>query len=71
MTVYSALGIYRIRKNFRVGKFSWLCTKYIIHWKTFAAHQAMAIMYCTQQVIQGESFRDQLKNRENSESFPT
>ena len=42
---------YHIRQNFRVGKLSRLCTKYIIHWKTFAVHQAVAIMYCTQQVI--------------------
>ena len=28
-------------------------------------------MYCTQQVIRGENFHDQLKNRENRESFPT
>ena len=26
--------------------------------------------YCTQQMIQGENFRDWLKNRENRESFP-
>ena len=30
-------------------------------------HQAVAIMYCTQQVIQGENFRNWLKNRK---SFP-
>ena len=41
-----------------------------IHWKTFAVHLAVANMYCTQQVIQGENFRDRLKNRENRESFP-
>ena len=34
-------------------------------------HQAVAIMYCTQQVIQGENFCDWLKIRENRESFPT
>ena len=33
-------------------------------------HQTVAIMYCTQQMIQGENFRDWLKNRENRESFP-
>ena len=38
--------------------------------KTFAVHQAHAIMYCTQQMIQGENFRDWLKHRENRESFP-
>ena len=43
------------------------CAQNIIHWKTFAVHQAEAIMYRTQQVIQGENFRDWLKNRE---SFP-
>ena len=32
------------------GKFSRLCTKHIIHWKTLAMHQAGAIMYCTQQL---------------------
>ena len=62
--------IYRIRQNFRGGKLSRLCTKHTIHWKTFAVHQAYAIMYCTQQMIQGENFRDWLKNRENRESFP-
>jgi len=54
--------------NFQGGKR--LCTKHTIHWKTFAVHQAHAIMYCTQQMIQGENFRDWLKNRENRESFP-
>ena len=37
--------IYHIWQNFRVGKLSWLCTKYTIHWKTFAVHQSVAIMY--------------------------
>ena len=46
------------------------CAQNTIHWKTFAVHQAHAIMYCTRQVIQGESFRDRLKNHENRESFP-
>ena len=54
-----------------MAKLSWLYTKYTIHWKTFAVHQAMAIMYCTQQVIQGENFRDHLKNHENRKTFPT
>ena len=63
--------LYRIRQNFRVGKLSRLCTKHTIHWKTFVVHQAHAIMYCTQQTIQGENFHDWLKNRENCESFPT
>ena len=62
--------LYRIRQNFRGGKLSWLCTKHTIHWKNFTVHQAHAIMYCTQQMIQGENFRDWLKNRENRESFP-
>ena len=44
------------------AKLSRLCTNYTIHWKTFAVHQAVAIMYCTQQVIRGENFRDRLKN---------
>ena len=60
---------YRIRQNFRVGKLSRLCAKYTIHWKTFEVHQAVAIMYCTQQVIQGENFCNRLKIRENHESF--
>ena len=53
--------IYHIRQNFRGGKLSRLCTKYNIHWKTFAVYQAVAIMYCTQQVIQGENFCNRLK----------
>ena len=61
---------YRIRQNFRGGKLSQLCTKHTIHWKTFAVHQAHAIMYCTQQMMQGENFRDWLINRENREGFP-
>ena len=43
-----------------MAKLSRLCTKHTIHWKTFAVHQAHAIMYCTQQMIQGENFRDWL-----------
>ena len=43
------------------GKLSRLCTNYNIHWKTFVVHQAHAIMYCTQQMIQGENFHDWLK----------
>ena len=66
MTFYK----YRIRQNFRGGKLLRLCTKHATHWKTFTVHQAHAIMYCTQQMIQGENFRDYLKNRENRESFP-
>ena len=38
--------------------------------ETFAVHQAHAIIYCTQQMIQGENFHDWLKNCENHESFP-
>ena len=68
--IAESLPKYRIRQNFRGGKLSRLCTKHTIHWKTFALHQAHAIMYCTQQMIQGENFRDWLKNRENHESFP-
>ena len=68
---FSVVGyIYRIQQNFRGGKLSRLCTKHTIHWKTFAVHQAHAIMYCIQQMIQGENFHDWLKNRENRESFP-
>ena len=52
------------------GKTFAVVHKHTIHWKTFAVHQAHAIMYCTQQIIQGENFRDWLKNRENRESFP-
>ena len=48
-------------KTFEGGKLLRLCAKYTIYWKTFAVHQAMAIIYCTQQVIQGENFRDRLK----------
>ena len=62
------INSYRIRQNFRVGKLSRLCTKHTIHWKTFVVHQAHAIMYCTQQMIQGKNFHDWLKNHE---SFPT
>ena len=54
---------YRIRQNFRGGKLSRLCTKHTIHF------QAHAIIHCTQQMIQGENFRDWLKNRKNRESF--
>ena len=36
----------------------------------FAVHQVHAIMYCTQQMIQGENFHNWLKNRKNRESFP-
>ena len=39
--------------------------------ETLVVHQAVAIMCCTQQVIQGENFRDRLKIRKNRESFPT
>ena len=62
--------MYHIRQNFRVGKLSGLCTKYIIHWKTFAVHQAVAIMYCTVRVIQGENFRDPLKTVKTAKVFP-
>ena len=51
-----------------MGELLRLCTKYTIYWKTFTVHQAVAIMYCTQQVIQGENFHDRLKNHK---SFPT
>ena len=57
------LAIYRIRENFRVGKLSRLVHKMTIRGKTFAVHQAVANMFCTQLVIQGENFRDRLKNR--------
>ena len=40
-----------------------------IHY-SLAVHQAVHIMYCTQQVIQGKNFRDRLKNCKNRESFP-
>ena len=68
--MFCTLKKYRIRQNFRGGKLSRLCTKHTIHWKTFAVHQAHAIIYCTQQMVQGENFHDWLKNRENRESFP-
>ena len=35
------LGIYCIWQNFRMGKLSQLCTKYIIHWKIFAVRQTV------------------------------
>ena len=57
-------------KTFKLGgKLSRLCTKHTIHWKIFTGHQVHAIMYCTQQMIQGENFHDWLKNRENCKSF--
>ena len=52
------------------GKLSRLCTKHTIHWKTFAVHQALTIMYSTQQMIQGGKLSRLAKNRENHESFP-
>ena len=52
------------------AKLLWLCEKYTIHWKTFAVHQAMAIMYCTQQVIQGENFHNRLKTAKTMKFFP-
>ena len=71
MLWYSTVQLeYRIWQNFRGGKLSRLCTKHTIHWETFVAHQAHAIMYCTQQMIQGGNFCDWLKNRENCKSFP-
>ena len=51
------------------AKLSRLCTRYTIHWKTFAVHHAVAIMYCTQQMIRGENFRDRLKNRKKTRKF--
>ena len=45
-----------------MGKLSRLVHKMTIHGKTFAVHQALAIMYCTKQVIRGENFCDRLKN---------
>ena len=62
--------MYRIQQNFRGGKLSRLCTKHTIHWKIFAVHQVHAIMYCTRQMIQGENFRDWLKNRKNHKKIP-
>ena len=38
--------------------------------ETFVVHQAHAIMYYIQQMIQGENFRDWLKNHKNRKSFP-
>ena len=61
---------YRIRQNFQGGKLSRLCAKHTIHWKPFAVHQAHAIMYCTQQMIQGENFRDWLKTAKTAKVFP-
>ena len=43
------------------GKTFAVVHKHTIHRKTFAVHQAQAIMYCTQQMIQGENLRDWLK----------
>ena len=45
-------------------------TKHTIHWKTFTVHQAHAIMYCTQQIIQGENFHDWLKTAKTAKVFP-
>ena len=42
-----------------------LCTKHTIHRKAFAVYKAHAIIYCTRQVVQGENFRDWLKNRKS------
>ena len=53
---YNSRG-YRIRQNLRGGNFCG-CAQ-----NTYS----LAIMYCTQQVIQGENLRGQLKNRK---SFP-
>ena len=69
-TTITLIWDYRIRQNFRGGKRSRFCPIHTIHWKAFAVHQVHAIMYCTRQMIQGENFRDWLKNRENRESFP-
>ena len=52
------------------AKLSRLYTKHTIHWKTFAVHQAHAIMYCTQQMIQGENFHDSLKTAKTAKVFP-
>ena len=62
--MYNIMGVWWIPYT---AKLSQLFTKHTIHWKTLVVHQAHAIMYCTRQVIQGENFRDWLKNRE---SFP-
>ena len=64
------ISLYRIWQNFREGKLLRLCVKYTIHWKTLALHHAVAIMYYTQQMIQGENFCNRLKNCENPKSFP-
>ena len=56
-------------KCFR-GETSCLCANYTIHWKTVIVHQAEAVMYHTQQMIQGENFHDWLKNLENLQKFP-
>ena len=45
-------------------------TKHTNHWKTFAVHQAHIIMYCTQQMIQGENVRDWLKTVKTAKVFP-
>ena len=44
-----------------------LCTKHTIQWKTFAVHQAEAIMYCTQQMIH---FCNWLKTTKTTKVFP-
>ena len=38
-------------------------------WKTFVMHQAEAIIYRTQEMIQRENFRSWLKNGKNRKSF--
>ena len=71
MLWYSTVQLeYCIWQNFRGGKLSRLRIKHTIHWKTFVVHQAHAIMYCTQQMIQGGNFCYWLKNSENCKSFP-
>ena len=51
------------------GKLLRLCAKYTIHWKTFAVHQAVAIMYCTQQVIQGGKLLQSTEKPQKSQKF--
>ena len=52
---------YHTQQMFRGGKLLQLCTKLTIHYKTSAVHQAKAIMYYTQQMIQRKYFCDWLK----------
>ena len=56
------VAVSTLRGKFFEGKTFTIWTKHTVHWKTFAVHQAKAIMYCTQQMILGENFHNSMKN---------